>query len=191
MQLGTSTCILAMALAGGLASNTAVADDMFLRFSDTLPGLAIVGDSTDPQHPEEIVLLSYALGVEADSSWTKGGGASVGKPNPSDLRFATALNRAVPAMVKYITTGKAAPKATLTVRSNISGNRPGHEYAKYTFTDVFFTGIDQGLTGAGRAVSTVSAVYKTVKVEQFAPGSPVAVSCVEWDIPTGTVSDCS
>ena len=190
MQLGTSACILVVALVGSVASNTAFADDMFLKFSDTLPGLEIVGDSTDVQHPNEIVLLSYALGVEADSSWTKGGGASVGKPNPGDLRFTTALNRAVPALVKYITTGKAAPTATLTVRSNIPGNRLGHEYAKYTFTGVFFTSIDQGLTGTGRAVSAVSAVYKTVKVEQFAPGNPVAVSCVEWEIPSGLVQDC-
>ena len=186
MQL--RTCILVMALVGGLASNMAVADEMFLKFITSAGD--ILGDSTDPQHPNEIVLLSYSLGVEADTSWTKGGGASVGKPNPHDLTFTAALNRSVPTIIKYITTGKAAEQAILTLRSDASGNKPGFEYAKYTFEGVFFTGVGQSLGGAGRAVSAVSAVYKTVKVQQFAPGNPVAVSCVFWDIPAGTVSDC-
>jgi type VI secretion system secreted protein Hcp len=188
MQLRTSACILVIALVGGFASDTAVADDMFLKFSGGTGD--ILGDSTDPQHPNEIVLLSYSLGVEADSSWTKGGGASVGKPNPLDLRFTAALNRSVPTILKYITTGTAVPTAVLTVRSDVPGNRSGFEYAKYTFEDVFFTSVGQGLSGAGRAVSAISLVYKTVQVQQFAPGNPVAVSCVIWNVPAGTVSVC-
>lgn len=191
MQFATSARSFAIALVSALASTAAVADDMFLKFSDTAPGLEIIGDSTDPQHPNEIVLQSYSLGVEAESSWTKGGGASVGKPNPGELQFTTILSRAVPAMFKYITTGKNAPVATLTVRSSVAGNRAGHEYAKYTFTEVYFTNIAQGLSGAGRAVSAISAVYKTAKLEQFVPGNPAAVSCVEWNIPSGNVVDCS
>ena len=190
MQFATSARRFAIALVGAVASTTAVADDMFLKFSDTLPGMEIVGDSTDPQHPNEIVLQSYSLALEAESSWTKGGGASVGKPNPGDLQITAYLSRAVPAMFKYITTGKAAPVATLTVRSSVPGNRAGHEYAKYTFTGVYFTSISQGLSGAGRAVSAISMIYKTVKLEQFAPGNPAAVSCVEWNIPAGDVVDC-
>lgn len=188
MQLRTSACILVMALGGGLASTMAVADDMFLKFSGGAGD--IQGDSTDKGHPNEIVLLSYSLGVEADTSWTKGGGASVGKPNPLDLHFTAAMNRSVPTILKYITTGKAAPTAILTLRSATVGNTTGFEYAKYTFEGVFFTSVGQGLNGAGRAVSAISAVYKTVKVEQFAPGSPGAVSCVFWDVPFGTAGDC-
>jgi len=189
MQLKPRACIVVMALVGGLASNMAVADEMFLKF---LPGSEgdILGDSTDPQHPGEIVLLSYSIGVEADTSWTKGGGASVGKPNPLDLNFTAAMNRSVPSILKYITTGSSSPTAILTLRSDSTGNRTGFEYAKYTFEGVFFTGVGQSLTGAGRAVSAVSAVYKTVQVQQFAPGVPGAVSCVRWSIPAGTVDNC-
>ena len=185
MQLRTRACILVVALAGGLASTTAVADDLFLKF-----GGDILGDSTDAQHPDEIVLLSYAFGVDADTSWTRGGGASVGKPNPGDLRFTAVMNRSVAAIVKHITRGNSAPTATLTVRSTAPGSRAGFEYVKYTFTGLFFTSVDQGLTGTGRAVNSVSAVYKTVQIEQFAPGDPRAVSCVKWDVPAGTVEDC-
>ena len=189
MQLSSRACILIVAVVGGLACNLARADQMFLKF---LPGSAgeILGDSTDAQHPGEIVVLSYSIGVEADSSWTKGGGASVGKPNPLDLQFTAAMNRSVPSILKYITTGSASPMAILTLRSDIPGNRAGFEYAKYTFEDLFFTSVVQNLAGPGRAVSAVSAVYKTVQMQQFAPGVPDAVSCVKWDIPAGTADDC-
>jgi type VI secretion system secreted protein Hcp len=185
MQIRNGVCVVAIALAGGSASATASADEMFLKFSGE-----IVGDSTDPQHLNEIVLLSYSLGVTAETSWTKGGGASVGKPNPGDFQFTAAMNRSVPTILKYITTGKAAPSATLTVRSDGVGNKPGFEYAKYTFEGMFFTSVGQGLTGEGRAVSASSGVYKTLKVEQFAPGTTTPVSCVLWDIPAGTAGNC-
>jgi type VI secretion system secreted protein Hcp len=184
MQLRNGVFVL-ITLVGALASTAAVADDMFLGFSTE-----IVGDSTDPQHTGEIVLLSYSLGVTAETSWTKGGGASVGKPNPGDLQFTAALNRSIPTILKYISSGQAVDKATLTVRSDPVGNKAGFEYAKYTFEGVFFTSLGQGLNGVGRAVSAVSFVYKTVKAELFAPGSPAAVSCVFWDIPTGKTSNC-
>ena len=189
MQLSPRACILIVAMVGGLACNLARADQMFLKF---LPGPAgeILGDSTDAQHPGEIVVLSYSIGVEADTSWTKGSGASVGKPNPLDLQFTAAMNRSVPSILNYITTGSASPMAILTLRSDIPGNRAGFEYAKYTFEGVFFTSVGQSLAGPGRAVSAVSAVYKTVQVQQFAPGVPDAVSCVKWDVPAGTAVDC-
>lgn len=177
--------VLVMLFASALMSAGAMADDIFLKFSGD-----IVGDSEDPQHPNEIVVLSYSLDVTAESSWTKGGGASVGKPNPGDLQFIAALNRSVPTIVKYITTGTAADTATLTIRTDRVGNRPGFEYAKYKFEDIFFTSVGQSLNGAGRAVSAVSFVYKTVQAQLFAPGNPVAVSCVRWDIPAGTSGKC-
>jgi len=186
MQHRTGVCMLT--LVGGLASSSAIADEMFLKFIGGND--EILGDSTDTQHPGEIFLLSYSVGVEAESSWTKGGGASVGKPNPLEFNFTAAMNRSIPTILKYIATGKAAPQAILTVRSDISGNRIGFEYAKYTFEGLFFTNVGQGLSGAGRAVSAVSAVYKTVKVQQFAPGIPNAVSCVLWDVPAGTADNC-
>lgn len=171
-------------------STLAMADQMFLKFVGSTAAGAILGDSTDPQHPNEIAVLSYSLGIDADSSWTKGGGASVGKPNPGKLNFEHYFDRSIPAMVKYIATGSAAPSATLTVRSDPKGNKAGFEYAKYTFEDFFFTSVGQVLNGEGRPVSAVSGVYKSLKIQIFAPGDPIAVSCVRWDVPSGATSDC-
>jgi type VI secretion system secreted protein Hcp len=182
--------IVAAALAAAVASPAAFADEMFLKFSPPFAAAEIIGDSTDKSHPGEIVLTSYTLGVTAESSWTKGGGASVGKPNPGELQFTMDVNRSLPAILHHITTGKAAVKAVLTVRNDAAGNKAGFEYVKYAFEGMFFTSVGQGLNGAGRAVGAVSAVYKTFRMETFAPGSPTPVSCIYWNIPEGTATDC-
>jgi type VI secretion system secreted protein Hcp len=182
-RIGVSMAIVA--LVGALATSSAIADEMFLAFDGE-----IVGDSTDAQHPGEINLLSYSLGITAATSWTKGGGASVAKPDPGDFQFTMGFNRSLPTIVKYITTGKAARIATLTLRSDSVGSKPGFEYARYTFEGVFFTSVGEGLAGPGRAVSAVSFVYKTLKLEVFAPGTSGPVSCVLWNIPEGGSGGC-
>ena len=191
MQLRNGACIASIALIGGLTSTAAIADDIFLKFVG-IGGAAsdIVGDSTDAQHPNEIVVLSYSLDVTADSSYTNGGGASIGKPIAGDMQFTAAMNRSIPTIFGYITNGKAAPSARLTVRTDTGTKRPGDEYAKYTFTDILFTNVEQRLNGVGRAVSAVSFAYKTVTIQEFAPGNPVAVSCNTWDVSLGSSSPC-
>jgi type VI secretion system secreted protein Hcp len=187
MKLQQIAGIAAIGIAS--ASTLAMADQMFLKFVGSPAAGEILGGSTDPQHLNEIAVVSYSLGIDAESSWTKGG-ASVGKPNPGKLNFEHYFDTSIPAMVKYIATGSAAPLATLTVRSDPKGNKAGFEYAKYTFEDFFFTSVGQVLNGEGRPVSAVSGVYKSLKVQIFAPGDPIAVSCVRWDVPSGATSDC-
>jgi type VI secretion system secreted protein Hcp len=184
MKHGHGNIIAALAL-GAVLSGGASADDAFLKLSD------IAGDSTDPQHPNEIALLSYSFGMEAESSWTRGGGVSVGKPNPGDLRITAATDRSLAGMVGKITEGKNSPTAVLSVRSSAPGNRTGFEYIRYTFTGVFFTSVDQALAGNGRAVTGASMIYRTLQIEQFSPANGTRVSCVSWDIPAGAVEDCN
>jgi type VI protein secretion system component Hcp len=168
-----------------LVAAPACADELFLAFDSD-----IAGGSTDPRHRGALRLLSYSLGVEADTSWTRGGGASVGKPQPGEFRFTMEIDRALPAMHRLITRGLAAAAATLTVRSDVPGNRAGFEYAKVRFAGLFFTGVDQALAGPGRAVAAVSGVYKSVQIEVYEPGSPDPASCTKWDVPSGVVEDC-
>lgn len=175
--------IAALAL-GAIVSTAASADDVFLKLSD------IPGDSTDAQHPNEIALLSFAFSLDADSSWTRGGGASVGKPNPGEVRITAAMDRSLAGMVRKITEGKMVPTVVMSVRSSAPGNRVGSEYVKYTFTNVFFTSIDQVLTPKGSAISGASMIYRTLQIEQFSPVDGRKVSCVSWDVPAGAVEDC-
>jgi len=184
MKHGHGNIIAALAL-GAVLSGGAAADDAFLKLSD------IAGDSTDPQHPNEIALLSYSFSLDADSSWTRGGGASVGKAIPGDVRITAAMDRSLAGMVRKITEGHNSPTAVLSVRSSAPGNRTGFEYIKYTFTNVYFTNVDQALAGNGRAVTGASMIYRSLQIEQFSPANGTRVSCVSWDIPTSTVEDCN
>jgi type VI secretion system secreted protein Hcp len=184
MKHGHRNKIAALAL-GAVLSSAVWADDAFLKLSD------IAGDSTDAQHPNEIALLSFSFGFEADSSWTRGGGVSVGKPNPGDLRVTAGMDRSLAGMVRKITEGKSSPTAVLSVRSSAPGNRVGFEYIRYTFSGVFFVNVDQALAGNGRAITGASMIYKTLMIEQFSPADGRRVSCVFWDIPGGSVEDCN
>ena len=183
---------IGIAILATFGTASAFADDMFLKFSGAAScGGNIVGDSTDPQHPNEIVVSSYSLGVDAESSWTKGGGASVGKPNPGPLKFTMSPNLALPKLLKCIATGHSAQQAVLTIRFERAGPKTGFVYAKYTFTDLFFTSIDQAATdGTQPPLVAVSAVYKTLKLQEFAKGPPPTSSCFQWDIPAGAAGDC-
>ena len=182
MQPSNRFGVALLVLTVSLAATPAFADEVFLRL-DGIPG-----DTSDAQHPGEIAVTSFSLGVEADSSWTKGGGASIGKPNPGELRFTALVDRSIAGMVLKITGGKAVTSATLTVRADAKGNRTA-DYLKYSFEGMFFTAVGQGLSGAGRAAMAIAAVYKTVKVEVIGADGRVA-SCAYWDIPAGTADDC-
>ena len=178
------TTLAALAL-GALLSASASADDAFLKLSD------IPGDSTDPQHPNEIALISYAFGLDANSSWTGGGGAQVSKPVPGDVRITAALDRSLGGMLAKIAGGKVTASAVLSVRGSAPGNRTGFEYVKYTFGNVLFTNVDQAIGPTGRAISGASMVYKSIQVEQFSPVDGQRVSCVSWDVTTSVVEDCT
>ncbi len=185
--------LVAVAAAFGIASAPSAADDMFLRFNSE-----IVGESTDAKHAGAIDVDSYGLGVKAISDWTKGGGASVGKPAPGEFRFTAAMNSSVPTILRYIATGRAADGATLTVRTAAKGGgnrngRDGFEYLKLTFTGLYFTSLEHMLVDGGRATSEVSAVYRSLRTE-YTPlnpnGTAGSVVCTLWDIPAGTVNSC-
>lgn len=115
MHRRTGVCRAAVVLVGSLGCTAPLADQMFISLS------GIPGDSTDVGHKGEIDVLSYSVGATANSSWTSGGGASVGKPNPGELNFSAAWDRSAPAMLKLIASGQAVPTVVLTVRS---GNPP-------------------------------------------------------------------
>ncbi|HVF64839.1 MAG TPA: type VI secretion system tube protein Hcp [Casimicrobiaceae bacterium] len=172
-----------LVLTASFAAAPAFADEVFLRL-DGIPG-----DSSDAQHPGEISVTSFSLGVEAETSWTKGGGASVGKPNPGELRFTALVDRSIAGMVIKITEGKAVASATLSVRPDAKGSRTA-DYLRYSFEGMFFTAVGQGLSGTGRAAMAIAAVYKTIKIEVIGADGRVA-SCAYWDVSSGSTEGCA
>ena len=125
-------------------------------------------------------VLSCSLAVTAESSWTKGGGASVGKPNPEAIRFTKALDANSIALLKAITTGKSFASAKFTATS---GNGNTATTMIYELTGLFVTSITH--VGAGGApLEEISFVFKTL-AWKFIDADGVETKGV-WDIPAGT-----
>lgn len=129
--------------------------------------------------------------VEAESSWTKGGGASVGKPNPGKMAFEHRFDTSSTVILGYICSGKAFPKVELQVMQTTGKGIP-ETYFTMTMEGAFVTKVANAGTEEGAVVQRVEMVFKTVKIE-YKPKNSVTgafgpAKTYNWDIPAGTVS---
>jgi len=90
--------------------STSSGSGLFLRFAS--PTGAIAGESTVRGYENWIKIDDASWGMSADSSWTRGGGASVGKVMPDTFSWTQAMDRSVPYTLAAIASGKALPTAT-------------------------------------------------------------------------------
>ncbi len=127
-------------------------------------------------------IAEYSWTVTADSSWTKGGGASVGKPNPSEIRFTKLLDPSSIPTLKNIASGQDYPSAVFTVTF---GKGKAVSTMVYEMESLFVTNVTQGAAD-GLVTEDVSFVFKAVKWT-FTDSSG-NVTTGTWDIPTGDVS---
>jgi type VI secretion system secreted protein Hcp len=154
-----------------------------MRLSGGTPG--IFGESTVKGYENWIELGSVGLGVTADSSWSKGGGASVGKPAPGDLVWAQSFDSSVPPMFSHLLTGRSVPLAT--VEYVRTGNAGPVTYLQLAMSDLFFT----GLGFSGEDVNG-SGVYRTLTITYWplaADGTREKPVQASWNVPQGTASN--
>lgn len=157
------------------------ADDYYLRF--TGGSTSIVGESTTEGYENWIDIDSVSWGVTADSSWTKGGGASVGKPNPGAISWIQSFDSSVPAMYSYMLKGLSVPNAVVEyTRSNGAGEAT---YLQLNIEDLFFT--ELAFNGSSVAGSGVFKKISMTYWPQDASGGRDKPINVVWDIPAGTV----
>ena len=69
-----------------------------------------------------IEIQSWDWEVEAETSWTKGGGASVGKPNPGKMNWEHYFDKSAPVILRYISSGAMFDKIEM---NDVQGHRPG------------------------------------------------------------------
>ena len=92
------------------ANSTRDGSGLFLRFASSTE--AIAGESTVRGYENWIQVSDATWGLSAESSWSKGGGASVGKPLPDAFSWTQSIDRSVPFTLAAIASGKALPTAT-------------------------------------------------------------------------------
>ncbi len=168
------------------ATRAFAAPKVFLTFFDKADGESIVKGKE-----KWVELDSLSFGIEAETSWTKGGGASVGKPNPGKLIIEKNLDTASNVIYGYICTGKAFPKVEIQVQK-IAGKGVPETYLTFTLEGVFVTSVQNKVDTEGNPRETLSFVYKTISMEykpqDMKTGQLGAPKTFTWDIPAGTAS---
>lgn len=124
-------------------------------------------------------VTGFAWEVTAESSWTKGGGASVGKPNPGKLRVQKPIDSSSIDELRNIVAGSSFPTAVLTITS---GKGSSASTMVYEMTELFVTGVAQSAAD-GLTTEELSMVFRTVKwTSTDASGG---TSSGSWDVLTG------
>lgn len=163
-----------------------MAVNAFISFFDKADGESIVKGKE-----KWIEIQGWDWEVEAETSWTKGGGASVGKPAPGKMNFEHFFDTASTVILGYICTGKAFPKVELQMMKTTSKGTP-ETYFTMTMEGVFITKVSNAGTEEGSVVQKVEMVFKTVKIEYKAQdnktGALGTVKTYNWDIPAGVAS---
>ena len=162
-----------------------MAVNAFLTFFDKADG-----ESTQKGKEKWIEIQAWDWEVEAETSWTKGGGASVGKPNPGRMSVQHLFDTSSTVVLGYICSGKAFPKAEVQMmRSTARGT--SETYFTMTMEGAFITKVSQGATEEGNVSQRIEFVFKTVKIEykpQTKEGLLGTARTFNWDIPAGTAS---
>jgi type VI secretion system secreted protein Hcp len=152
------------------------------------------GESVQGKFKEWIEIQSWDWEIEAETSWTKGGGASVGKANPGKFNWEHYFDTSSTVIMGYICTGKAFPKVELQMLKTTGKGSP-ETYFTMTMEGAFITKVSNSGTEEGNVTQKVEMVFKTVKIE-YKPqdnkdGSLKAPTTYNWDIPAGIASPSS
>jgi len=149
------------------------------------------GESIQKGKEKWVEIQAWDWEVEAETSWTKGGGATVGKPNPGKLNWEHFFDTSSTVLMGYICTGKAFPKAELQVMKTTGSAQP-ETYLTVSMEGCFLTKVSLLGTEDGRVKQRIEMVYKTIKVEykpqNLKTGALGAGRTFNWDIPAGTAS---
>ena len=163
-----------------------MAINAFISFFDKAEG-----ESIQKGKEKWVEIQGWDWEVEAESSWTKGGGASVGKPNPGKMSFVHRFDTSSTVILGYICSGKAFPKVELQMMKTTGRGTP-ETYFTMTMEGAFITKVSNSGTEEGNVVQRVETVFKTVKIEYKAQdnktGAMGPVKTYNWDIPAGTAS---
>ena len=163
-----------------------MAVNAFLTFFDKADG-----ESTQKGKEKWVEIQGWDWEVEAETSWTKGGGASVGKPNPGKMSWEHHYDTSSPVIMGYICTGKAFPKVEVQVMKTTGAGTP-ETYFTIDIEGAFITKVSLSGTEEGSITQRVEMVFKTIKID-YKPqdgktGKLGAAKTFSWDIPAGTAS---
>lgn len=149
-------------------------------------GSSARGESVQKGHEGWIELRSWSWTVDAQSSWMKGGGATVGRPTPGSLTWTHTFDTASIELFRAIWVGNTVPAAELHVVRSI-----GAPFLVVKLTDVLITEIASSQASSDAVEQSVAMVFREISIEYRqleARGAVRGTQSITWDIPAGTVS---
>ena len=157
------------------------------------------GESRQTGFEGWIEIQGWEWGVKAETSWTQGGGASVGKPSPGELSFEHYYDRSSPVIMAYICSGRSFDEVEIQMCKSTGANSRDWFY-RMVMKDAFLTSVMNSATDDGNVLQKVEMVFKDVSIDYkpqmdsksasgtVKPGSFGAAINYQWNIPAGTSS---
>jgi type VI secretion system secreted protein Hcp len=166
-----------------------MAANAFLTFFDKADG-----ESIQKGMERWVEIQGWSWEVDADSSWTKGGGASVGKPTSGAFSFEHAYDSSSHVIMGFMCAGTAFPQVQVQMKRTTGAMTP-ETYLTITMDGAFITKVANAGTEEGTVIQRVDLVFKAVKID-YRPqdsrsGKIGAAKTFTWDIPAGTASPSS
>ena len=144
------------------------------------------GESKQAPYVDWIELQAWDWEVEAETSWTKGGGASVGKPSPGKLNFEHTWDRSSTVILGYICTGSAFDNIFIEMCKS-TGKAGRQPFFKVEMKEAFITKVTQSATEEGNVLQKVELVFKAIGIMYYQQGIGTLTYKNEysWDVPGG------
>lgn len=149
------------------------------------------GESKNAKFPNWIELQGWDWEVECESSWTKGGGASVGKPNPGKMNWEHYFDTSSTTLLMFMCSGQAFDTITLKMMKG-TGSKEGQQvFFTMTMKGAFITKVSNSATDDGNVVQKVEMVFKDVEF-RYQPqddmsGKLGGEKVFGWNIPSGAL----
>lgn len=140
-----------------------------------MPGNAFIkfdgiktGESTHSSNSGEkgwIEISDWSWDIEADTSFLKGAGASVGKPQPGSLSFSHYYDKASPVIMQKIVQGKHFPKVYIVMLKQTGAeDGQGEPYFAMAMDEAFITKVSSKGAEDGSVTQDVEMVFKVIAV---------------------------
>lgn len=136
----------------------------FIQFSDGASTTSFLkGESVALGHEDWSEVDAWSWLVSAESSFIKGGGASVGKPQPGPFRWQQDLDRTYPKLFTFLVQGKHSAKVKFDVTTNTGGSKP-EVFFNMEFGEVFYTRLATSGSSGGPLQLNGEFVFKEVSM---------------------------
>ena len=122
-------------------------------------------------HKDWIEIQGWEWEVDAETSWIKGGGASVGKPNPGKLTFEHYYDTSSTNILRNIVSGRSFDLVELKMLKGTGDKKGQKEFFYMKMADAFITKVSNSASDEGNVIQKVELVFKEVTFSYRAQNS--------------------